>query len=109
MNISSLKQPSLALKKPSTPFHANPQLQSSLPKKNGLMSPSLKLSTPISPISKQNKPINNKTSIIAANHRLVPPVPPRKSSIPRPSLKPPPPQRNSSNNLLHPKSHVSYL
>jgi len=119
MNINSSKQPPLPLKKPTISFRTNTQLQSSLPIKNGFTSPSLKLSSPISQISKQNKPINssipssslsnNKVTAITTNNKPVPPVPPRKSSIPRPPLKPQPPQRNSSTNLLLRKSHITHL
>jgi len=49
-------------------------------------------------------------------NKTVPPVPPRKSSIPRPSFngispsfKPQPPQRDSSTNPLLHKPHVSHL
>jgi hypothetical protein len=109
MNINRSKQPPPPpplLKKPTTSFRNNPQPPSSLSIKNGLTPPSFKLSTP-----KQNKPIQNpnKISIIAANNRSVPPVPPRKSSIPRPALRPPLPQRDSSTNILLRKPHVSHL
>jgi len=115
MNMNGSKQPPLPLKKPIISFRANSQSQSLLPIKNGFTSPSLKLSTPMSPIPKQNKPITNsslnenKILTIIGNNKAVPPVPPRKSSIPRPPLKPQPPQRNSSTNLLLRKSHVSHL
>ncbi|CAF4683661.1 unnamed protein product [Rotaria sp. Silwood1] len=106
------------LKKPITSFRANTQPQLSLPIKNGLTLFAPKLSAPILQTSKQTKPINlslsissfsnSKSTTIAANNKPVPPVPPRKSSIPRPGLKPQPPQRNSSTNLLR-KPHVSDL
>ncbi len=100
-NSNASKQPPLPLKKPSLSFRPTPQSQSSLSIKNGLPPPSLK---PSAPILKQTKPINS-----LPNTRTVPPVPPRKSSIPRPALKPQPPQRNSSTNLLLRKTHVSHL
>ncbi|CAF1090399.1 unnamed protein product [Rotaria sordida] len=105
------------LKKPTTSFHTNTQSQSLLPIKNGVIPFSPKLSTSISQISTQTKSINSslpissfsnsKNTTIAANNRPVPPIPPRKSSIPRLGLKPQPPQRNSSTNLLR-KPHVTH-
>lgn len=80
-----------------------PPAKSSLSIKNNLVSPSLKLPTPIS-----TKPILNR-SFNSSNNKYVPPVPPRKSSIPRPPIKPQPPERNSSTNLLLRKSHISHL
>jgi hypothetical protein len=52
---------------------------------------------------------NSKVKTDTANNKSVPPVPPRKSSIPRPAMIPQPPQRNSSTNLILRKPHVSHL
>ena len=54
-------------------------------------------------------PILSKQSTFNSNHRQVPPIPPRKSSIPRSSVKPPLPERNSSANILLRKSNISHL
>jgi len=119
MNRSKLSS-STPLKKPTTAFRTNGRPQPPLPVKSGLVAPSLKLSTSISQTrslnksmvpSTSNNSLNNSkisTPIISTNNKSVPPVPPRKSSIPRPSFKPQPPQRDSSTNLLH-KPHVSHL
>ncbi|CAF4063189.1 unnamed protein product [Rotaria sp. Silwood2] len=117
INTNRLKQLP-PLKKPITSFRTNTQTQSSLPIKNGLTPLPPKFSTSITQTTKQTKPINtslpissfnnSKSTTIAVNNKPVPPVPPRKSSIPRPGLKPQPPQRNSSTNLLR-KPHVSHL
>ncbi len=120
MNINRSKPPPPpTLKKPMISFRSKTQPQSSLPIKKGLTPLSLKLSTPISPIPKPNKPINSsiasnslsnsKVKTDTANNKSVPPVPPRKSSIPRPAMIPQPPQRNSSTNLILRKPHVSHL
>ena len=107
-NINSSKQPPLPLKKPIISFRTNTQIQ---PTKDNLTSPS----TPIPQISRQVKSIgnslliNNKISNLNSNNKQVPPVPPRKSSIPRSFIKPQAPQRNSSTNLLLRKSHVSHV
>ncbi|CAF1554718.1 unnamed protein product, partial [Adineta ricciae] len=122
MNFNRSKLPSstniTALKKPSTTFRANGRPQPPVPGKSGLVPPSIKLSTSVSlarPLNKSlvsstsnNSLTNGKISTILSTTKPVPPVPPRKSSIPRPSFKPQPPQRDSSNNLLQ-KPHISHL
>ncbi|CAF0763768.1 unnamed protein product [Rotaria sordida] len=129
MNMNRSKLPSSTnstpLKKSTMPVRTNNRQQHSLPVKNSVVIPSLKLSTSISQTPVPNKSIvpststnslnNNKTSTIITN-KTVPPVPPRKSSIPRPSFngtspsfKPQPPQRGSSTNLFLHKPHVSHL
>ena len=105
------------LKKSVTSFRTNDQSQPSLPTKHENTSVSVQFSTLTAQIPKQNKPLNstvptpslknNKTATINTPNKVVPPVPPRKSSIPRPTLKPQPPQRNSSTNFR--KTHVSHL
>ncbi|CAF1006284.1 unnamed protein product [Adineta steineri] len=119
MNINRSKPP-VTLKKPMISFRSYTQSQSSVPNKNTLTSSSMKISTSGSQSSKQIKPINNssiqnsslnhsKITSTVINNKSVPPVPPRKSSIPRPALTPQPPQRNSSTNLLLRKPQISHL
>ncbi len=129
MNMNRSKLPSSTnstpLKKPTTTFRTNGRPQPPLPVKTGLAAPSLKLSTSISQTRLLNKSMiaststnslaNSKISTITTN-KTVPPVPPRKSSIPRPSFngtnppsKPHPPHRDSSTNLHLQKPHVSHL
>jgi hypothetical protein len=129
MNMNRSKLPSSTnstpLKKPTATFRTNGRPQPPIPVKSGLVAPSLKLSTSISQTRLLNKSIvpststnsltNSKISTITTN-KSVPPVPPRKSSIPRPSfngtspsLKPQPPQRDSSANIHLHKPHVSHL
>ena len=128
MNMNRSKLPPstpTSLKKPSTTPRINGRPQPPLPMKSALIAPSLKLSTSLSQTRGLNKTIvpsistnslsNNKLSNIPTT-KSVPPVPPRKSSIPRPSFngpspsfKPQPPQRDSSNNPHLTKAHVSHL
>jgi malic enzyme len=131
MNMNRSKLPSSTnptpLKKSTTTFRTNGRPQPPLPIKNGLVAPSLKLSTSVSQTRSINKSMVPSTSTNSLNNtkisststttnKTVPPVPPRKSSIPRPSFngtspptKPPPPQRNSSTNLHLHKPHISHL
>ncbi|CAF3850274.1 unnamed protein product [Adineta steineri] len=119
MNINRSKLPAstntTSLKKPTTTFRTNNRPQPSVPIKSALVAPSLKLSTSISQTRSLNKTLvsstsnnslnnNTKISTTPSINKPVPPVPPRKSSIPRPSFKPQPPQRDLSN-----KAHVSHL
>lgn len=119
------------LRKPAAPLRTSGRPQPPLPVKTGLRAPSLKLSTSISQTGSLNKSLVVSTSNNSLNNsklsapstttmKSVPPVPPRKSSIPRPAIgsppsllvfKPQPPQRDSSSNLLllHSKAHVSHL
>ena len=100
--LSRSKQPPV-LKKPMVSFRTYTEPQSSLPPSN-------------SRASKQTKPINSsvsyssstKTKVISTttNHKSVPPVPPRKSSIPRPGLTS---QRNTSTILSLRKPQISHL
>ncbi|CAF1213571.1 unnamed protein product [Rotaria sp. Silwood1] len=129
MNMNRSKLPSSTnstpLKKATATVRTNNRPQPALPVKSGLVTPSLKLSTSISQAPVPNKSLasststnslsNSKTPTITTN-KPVPPVPPRKSSIPRPSFngtspsfKPQPPQRGSSTNLFFHKPHVSHL
>ncbi|CAF4635760.1 unnamed protein product, partial [Rotaria magnacalcarata] len=107
------------LKKPIIASQTNIQSRSPALTKTGLSPMSHKLSTSITQMPKQNRLINSSVSITSFNNnktttnavnnsKAVPPIPPRKSSIPRPGLKPQPPQRNSSSNLLR-TPHVSHL
>ena len=122
---STTSTPATSLKKPSTNFRTNGRPQPPLPVRSSLMAPALKLSTSISHTRSLNKSIvpsistnclnNNKIPTIPTS-KPVPPVPPRKSSIPRPSFngpspsfKPQPPQRDSSTNPHLTKPHVSHL
>ncbi|CAF3675250.1 unnamed protein product [Rotaria socialis] len=109
----------LPLKKPIIASQTNIQPRSPALTKTGPSPMSLKLSTSIAQMPKQNRLINssvsttsfnnNKTTTNAVNNsKAVPPIPPRKSSIPRSGLKPQPPQRNSSSKLLR-TPHVSHL
>ncbi|UJR30321.1 hypothetical protein I4U23_017858 [Adineta vaga] len=122
MNFNRSKLPSTtnvtSLKKPTTTFRTHGR-QPPLPVKSGLVAPSLKLSTSISQTRSLNKSLVSSTSnnsltnskistTTLSTSKPVPPVPPRKSSIPRPSFKPQPPQRDSSNNILQ-KPHISHL
>lgn len=136
---SSIVPPPSSLKKPSIPFRNNSRVQTSLPVKTPVVTgPSLKLPQSISQTGLINKSIvaSNSNNSLNNNHsqlvkptisttKSVPPVPPRKSSIPRPSmngttslgLKPQPPQRDSSNHYqthshlipIAPKAHISHL
>ncbi|CAM4746578.1 unnamed protein product [Rotaria magnacalcarata] len=129
MNMNRSKLPSSTnstlLKKPTTTLRTNVRPQNPLPVRSGLVAPSLKLSTSSSQTPVINKSLasststnslcNTKVSAVTPN-KTVPPVPPRKSSIPRPSfngaspsVKPQPPQRGSSTNLFLHKPHVSHL
>ncbi len=131
MSMNRSKLPSTTnstpLKKPSTTFRTNGRPQPPIPIKSGLVAPSLKLSTSISQARSLNKSMISSTSTNSLTNskiatttatitKSVPPVPPRKSSIPRPSfnasspsVKPSPPQRDSSTNVQLPKAHVSHL
>lgn len=58
--------------------------------------------------SKQTSlPLIKPIASFRTNPKSVPPVPPRKSSIPRPILKPQPPQRNSSTHIFLRQSHLN--
>ena len=130
MNTNRSKLPSstnsTSLPKPATTFRtSSQQLQRLVPVKSGLVSPSFKLSTSISQARLANKSIVTSTSAHSLNNgknstttinKSVPLVPPRKSSIPRPSpngtslsFKPQPPKRGSSTTLSFHKPHVSHL
>jgi hypothetical protein len=133
MNMNRSRLPSTTnstpLKKPTTTFRTNGRPQPPLPIKSGLVAPSLKLSTSISQARSLNKSMISSTSInsltnnkisttttTTTTNKSVPPVPPRKSSIPRPSFngsspsfKPQAPQRDSSTNVHLHKPHVSHL